>query len=167
MLAKAQPHPPVAVEPLDGLSEPARRAAVERVLADPHIAKRLLTDRGPAVYVQHPSVRYLAAMVGDRMRGFFALVRRTGDTVDIHAALQREALPHCRALGRLAISSAFADSQVQRVVALVMQGLESARNYALRCGMALQWLEPCRTSKDGIPIGAYVLCITRNQWGAA
>lgn len=157
----------LAVEPLDALPEAARRELVERVLSDPAIARRLMTDRGPAAYVAHPSIRYLSALVAGRVLGFFALVRRSLETIEIHVALLREALPAARRLGRLAVTQAFSDPTVQRVVALVLEGLESARNYAVRCGFVLESFETGRTTVDGRPRGAWRLVAHRAQWSPA
>lgn len=150
--------PRLAVLPMDSLPPHQRRAVVDDVLHAPAVASRLPGAR----FVDHPAVRYLAALVDGRTVGVFPLVRKTAQETDIHAALLPEALAHCRALGRLAVAAAFADATVQRLVALVRRDLGSAANYARRVGFTFQRFEPAAHGRAA----AQRLVLERATWEA-
>lgn len=149
--------PRLAVLPMDSLPATQRRAVVDDVLQAPAVASRLPGAR----FVDHPAVRYHAALVDGRTVGVFPVVSK-GAEADIHVALLPEALPHSRALGRLAVAAAFADAAVQRLVALVRRDLDSAANYARRVGFTFQRFEPAAHGRAA----AQRLVLDRATWEA-
>lgn len=139
------------------------RAALDSLFADPYIA-RVGHDHRPAAYIDHPAVRYLGAWVGGSLVGAFCVIESAWIEWDLHVLLRRCALPHSRRLLRLCLDRLFSESPIERVTGYVLEGLESAKNYALRCGFVYEGFRRRAVSVGGRPVGIHVLGMTREDW---
>jgi len=140
-------------------------AELAAIYADPWVAKVGHDDRAAAPVI-HPLTLYLGAYVYGALVGAFLLIRFSRREIEIHSLLQREALPWCRKLGRLCIGAAFADPDVTRVTANIIEGLESARNYCLKLGFVAEGFRRDAVMLGGRLVGVYVLGLIRQDWEA-
>lgn len=138
--------------------------ALRELYADPYIA-RVGHDHRSAEVLIHPDAHYFAASVDGVMVGAFLLIESGYIEVDVHALLRRQALPHCRDLGRLFLDEVFRMQHVQRVMAQVIEGLESARNYCLRLGFKNEGFKRAACMRSGQLVGVHMLGLTRTDWG--
>lgn len=139
------------------------RAELERLYADPYIA-RVGHDHLAASPVIHPDAYYIGAYCAGALVGAFLIIRSGFIEHDIHALLMREALPLSRQFGRMCLDHVFADPEIQRATAYVIDGLTSARNYCLKLGFKDEGYRRNACMKDGKLVGVQVLGITRTDW---
>ena len=150
----------LAVSPLSDL------AAVQRLCSDPYIA-RAGHDHRPLSAIDHPDVHYLAATLDGEIVGAFCVIDSGFVERDVHALLQRRALPWSRDLGRLCIAWCFSAPWVQRLTAQIIEGLEAARNYCVRLGFRVEGFKRDACQVGGRIVGVHVLGLTRSEWEAA
>lgn len=147
----------LTVTPLDD------QATLAKLYKDPWISK-VGHDHRPAAPVIHPAASYLGAYVSGNLVGAFLVIKSEAIGLELHALLTRKALPWCRQLGRLCLDYAFAKPHIQRVTALVIEGLESARNYCLKLGFKLEGFKRNCAQVGGVLVGVYMLGMTRAEW---
>lgn len=140
------------------------RVIVDAVMHDPHVAARVSHDHREPGYIAHPEVRYLGAMVGRQVAGVFTLIDFSDLEVEIHVGLLPWAVKHSRELGRACLAHVFADRDVKRATAYIIEGLDSARNYCLKLGFQPEGFRRDACSKGGRLLGVHVLGITRADW---
>jgi hypothetical protein len=141
------------------------QGALAPLFLDPYIARVGHDDR-PAAPIEHPHVHYLGARVDGELVGAFMIIESGFVEVDVHALLTKRALPHSRALGRLCLAQAFADPEIERVTAYVIDGLNAARNYCRKLGFTDEGSRRRACRKDGQLLDVHILGITRNEWEA-
>ncbi len=141
----------------------ADQGALASLYRDPYIS-RIGHDDRPAAPIQHPHVHYLGARVDGELVGAFLIIESGFIEVDVHALLTRRALPHSRALGRLCIAQAFANPEIERVTAYVIEGLTAARNYCLKLGFQSEGFRRSACRQNGQLLGVHILGMTRNEW---
>lgn len=133
------------------------------IYSDPYI-QRISHDHRPAIIVSSPNATYLAAKIDGVIVGAFLAIRENTTDINFHALLTKQAIHKSRELGKLCIDWAFAHNEVLRITGVIMQGLESAKNYALKLGFKLEGVKRDAFLKDGIPKNLYILGITRKEW---
>lgn len=136
---------------------------LEQVYSDPYIAK-VGHDHRPASPVIHPLATYLTATVNGAFAGAFLAIRTTALNIDLHALLLRDSVRHSRRLGMACLQWAFETHPIERVTALVIEGLESAKNYCLRLGFAYEGYQRHAVMQHGILKGIHMLGMTRADW---
>jgi hypothetical protein len=149
--------------PLLELQPLSDQGALAPLFLDPYIARVGHDDR-PASHIDHPNVHYLGARVDGELVGAFMVIESGFVEVDVHALLTRRALPHSRALGRLCLAQAFANPQIERVTAYVIEGLNAARNYCLKLGFLYEGVRRNACRQNGQLLGVHILGMTRNDW---
>lgn len=149
--------------PLLELQPLADQGALASLFLDPYIARVGHDDR-PAAPIAHPHVHYLGARVDGDLVGAFMIIESGFIEVDVHALLTRRALPHSRELGRLCLAQAFANLQIERVTAYVIEGLTTARNYCLKLGFQPEGFRRSACRQQGHLLGVHILGITRSEW---
>lgn len=154
----------VSVFPMTRLHEATARAVVDTVMCSPYVASRVTHDHRMPGYIAHPDVRYLCAMVDGKVAGVFTLIDFSALEVEVHAGLLPWVVRHSRDLGRACLAHVFADPEVQRATAHIIEGLESARNYCLKLGFQQEGFRRSACSKDSRLIGVHVLGLTRADW---
>jgi len=137
--------------------------ALAELYRDPYIARVGHDDR-PATLIDHPAVRYLGAHVNGILVGAFLVIESGFIELDLHALLQRRALPYSRALGRLCLGHAFSNPVIERVTAYVIEGMNAARNYCIKLGFKVEGLRRNACRQNGRLLGVHVLGMTRNEW---
>jgi len=149
--------------PLLELQPLSDQSALAPLFLDPYIARVGHDDR-PAAPISHPHVHYLGARVDGELVGAFMIIESGFVEVDVHALLSRRALPHSRELGRLCLAQAFANPEIQRVTAYVIDGLNAARNYCLKLGFQYEGVRRCACRQGGRLRDVHTLGMTRNDW---
>ncbi|WP_323141280.1 GNAT family N-acetyltransferase [Massilia phyllosphaerae] len=149
--------------PLLDLQPLSDQGALAPLFLDPYIARVGHDDR-PAAPIDHPHVHYLGARVDGELVGAFMVIESGFVEVDVHALLTRRALPHSRALGRLCLAQAFANPEIQRVTAYVIEGLSTARNYCRKLGFKDEGARRQACRKGGRLLDVHILGITRIEW---
>lgn len=110
------------------------RDEIDRIFADPWIARKISRDGQVPAFIDHPLVSYFGAYVNGELVGCFTHIQFTRIEVEVHAALLKEATRFGRRLGSLFLDQVFADQEVTRVTAHVAGSLPSAVNYCLKLG---------------------------------
>lgn len=126
--------------------------------------QRVSYDDRPASPVSHPLASYVSAFINDMFVGAFLIIRFTRREVEIHALLLKQALIHSREFGKMIIDSVFANKDVMRITANVLQGLESAKNYCLKLGFKLEGIKRSVCLIKGKPTDLYILGLLRQDW---
>ena len=139
--------------------------ALDAIYADPWVSK-VGHDHRPASPIKHPAARYLGAYVHGKLVGAFLIIESGFIDVDMHALLLRRAVAWSREFGRMCLDNIFANPVIERVNALVLEGLESALNYAVKIGFKPEGFRRNAAMRDGKLVGIYMLGITRAEWGA-
>jgi len=138
-------------------------AAIRSVITDPWIAAKVRHDHRVSDYIDHPDVSYLGCFDGDELAGVFMLIRDFIE-VQIHAYIRRPWTRYGREWGRAALAHAFACPDVQRVSALIAEGLESVVNYCRKLGFVYEGFQRQAIQKDGRLVGIHLLGMTREEW---
>jgi hypothetical protein len=140
------------------------RAAIERILADPWIRPKITRDGRDPGFIDHPLVSYFGAFVGGELIGLFIHIRFTEIETEVHVALKRKALPHCRKLAALFIDHVFADPKVTRATAHAIGSLKSAVNFGKRLGFQVEGerRDACIQNNRLLPV--ITLGLLRSEW---
>jgi len=133
------------------------------IYADPYM-QRIGWDCRPAAPVIHPSAQYVSAWVGDAFAGAFLVIRSSVIESDFHSLLKRSSVKHSRSLLRLAIDWAFNQRPILRLTAYIAEGLESARNAAIKVGFVPEGRMRHACIKNGRPCDVHMLSIIREDW---
>lgn len=151
--------------PLVRISEGIAPEDLRALCEDPYIAK-VGHDHRPLKPIDHPAAVYLSAWVGDSFAGAFLAIRGKVD-FELHALLQRWAMPWSRELGRLCLVWAFSHP-INRVTALVIDGLDTARNYCLKLGFKCEGVKRGACMQNGVAKDVHMLGMLRSEFmGAA
>jgi hypothetical protein len=142
------------------------KAALERIYTDPWITK-VGHDHRPAAPIYHTAARYLGAYVGTTLVGAFLVIESGFIEMDMHALLSQKALPWCRDFGRMCLDFIFGHEHIQRVNAMILEGLESACNYAQKIGFKTEGFKRDSAQVGGKLVGIHMLGMTRADWSAA
>ena len=146
------------------VTEGISRYNLAAVYGDDYITERVGDDFFPPKPVKHPMVKYLSAWVDGVFSGAFMFVFQTPIDVEAHALLKRGAVKYSRELGKAAQEWVFGDERVQRLSAAVPEGLETARNYALRMGFVEEGRKRMAHQRNGEVRDIYMLGMTREDW---
>lgn len=149
-----------------GLPASKLRPIVESVVCDPYIAERVRHDHRAPGFIQHPDVTYYGAYVGGDLVGVYCVIATGFIEVELHAFLGRTAHVHCRDLARQMFALIFADPEVNRITAPILEGLDSVRNHCARLGFQVEGFRRGAYMKDGKVIGVHMLGLTRADWEA-
>lgn len=136
---------------------------LRELCADPYIAK-VGHDHLPLAPISSPRVQYLSAWVGERFAGAFMAFRASAIDWELHALLQRWALPWSRELGRLCLAWAFSHP-IDRVTAFVIEG--RARNYCLRLGFRAEGVRRRACVQKGVPRDVQIMGMLRSEFAWA
>jgi len=153
----------MAAPQLASVSEGCDGGLLASLYADPYIA-RVGHDHRPAAPIDHPQVTYLSAWVAGSFAGAFLVIRGAVD-FELHALLKREFLPWSRALGRKCLEWAFAHP-INRATVLVIDGLNSARNYCLKLGFKKEGIRRKCCVQGGISKDVHILGMLREEFEA-
>ncbi|MCK5023229.1 MAG: GNAT family N-acetyltransferase [Candidatus Aenigmarchaeota archaeon] len=132
------------------------------IYSDPYI-KQISHDHREANIIVHPNVTYLAAKINNKIVGAFLAIKTNPTEIELHSLLTKKAIKHSRELGSLCIDWAFSFTEVQRVTANIIQGLEKAKNYCLKLGFVHEGTKRDALLKNGKLKDVYILGITRKQ----
>jgi hypothetical protein len=132
------------------------------IYADPYIQK-VGHDHRPAGFVDHPLVTYLTASVNGHFAGAFMAIRQTAVEFELHSLLKKPFVKHSRQLGMEFLDWCF-KHPILRVSALIIEGLETAKNFCLKLGMKLEGFKPDSCIQNGQLKGLYLLGMTRGQY---
>lgn len=138
---------------------------LKQVYSDPYIAT-VGHDHRPASPVIHPLATYLTATVNGTFAGAFLAIRTTALNIDLHALLLRDSVQHSRHLGMACLQWAFDNHPIERVTALVIEGLEAAKNYCLKLGFEYEGFQRDAVMQGGILKGVHMLGMTRADWSS-
>lgn len=133
---------------------------------DPYVT-RIGHDHRAAAPIDHPNVKYLSARLNGEQIGAFMMIESGFIELDMHALLTKRALPYSREFGKLCLMWAFAQHDIQRVTAYIIDGLTTAKNYALKLGFKNEGMRRDACMKNGELIGVHILGMTRQEWRAA
>lgn len=148
---------PVLARVTEGVTDEHLRG----LCSDPYIAK-VGHDHRPLARVAHPQVVYLSAWVGETFAGAFMAIRGKVD-IELHAMLKKWAVPWSRELGRACLAWAFSQP-INRVTALVIEGLTSARNYCLRLGFKPEGIRRGACVQGGVAKDVHMLGMLRSEF---
>lgn len=137
--------------------------ALGDLYSDPYIS-RVGHDHRPAAPIVSPAVTYLTASVNGEFAGAFMVIRCSAVDVHVHALLKRNAVVYSRELGRVFLDWVFETIPVLRATALVIEGLESARNFCVKVGMKPEGFMRDACVQNGVTKGVHVLGMTRQDW---
>ena len=135
-------------------------------LYDDSYIQRISYDDRPASPISHPLASYVSAFINNVFAGAFLLIRSSRHEVEIHALLLKSAVAYSRELGKMIIERVFKYKDVMRITALVLEGLESVKNYCLKLGFELEGIKRSVCLKGGRPTDLYILGLLRQDWRA-
>lgn len=117
--------------------------------------------------IEHPNVAYIGAYRNGEFVGAFMAVSHSPIEIELHALLTKKATHSALRLGRMIITLAFENPMIQRVTALVREGLDSVCDYCLRLGFKLEGILRSACQINGKLLGVCVLGMTRSDWEGA
>ncbi len=135
------------------------------VYADPYIQK-VGHDHRPAAPIIHPNVTYLSAWIGKTFAGAFMVIKQSAVELELHSLLKKSSLKESRKLAAKCLAWAFAHP-ILRVTVYIIEGLEAAKNFALKLGFKNEGCRRCACVQGGIVKDVYVLGMTRQEWRTA
>lgn len=150
-----------------GLDASQLRPIIDGIVRDPYIAGRVRYDHREPGFIHHPDVTYYGTYVDDELVGVYCVIASGFIEVDVHAFLSRKALLHSVALGHLMAARIFADQEINRITAQIIEGLESVCNHCKRFGFVYEGFRRGAILKGGHPVGMHVLGLTRADWEAS
>lgn len=140
------------------------RWAIERIFADPWIARKLEGAGLGTDFIDHPLISYYGAYVDQRLVGVFTHAQITAIEVEVHAALLEEATRHGRTLGALFLDKVFADPKVMRATGNIIGSLTSAVNYCHKLGFKIEGKRRDAVIQDGMLLPIIILGLLREEW---
>jgi hypothetical protein len=135
------------------------------VYADPYINK-IGHDHRPAAPIIHPNVTYLSAWIGSTFAGAFMVIKQSAVELELHSLLKKSSIKESRKLAAKCLAWAFAHP-ILRVTVYIIEGLEAAKNFALKLGFKNEGCRRCACVQGGIVKDVYVLGMTRQEWRTA
>ena len=132
------------------------------VYADPYINK-IGHDHRPAAPIIHPNVTYLSAWIGKTFAGAFMVIKQSAVELELHSLLKKSSIKESRKLASKCLAWAFAHP-ILRVTVYIIEGLEAAKNFALKLGFKNEGCRRCACVQGGIVKDVYVLGLTRQDW---
>lgn len=114
--------------------------------------------------ILHPLVTTLSAWVNGEFAGLFLAIRYSKYEIELHSLLKYQFIKHSRDLGKMVVEWSFSLPDMMRVTAHIMEGQETARNYALKVGFKLEGVRRNACIKNGSPRSVYMLGITKEDW---
>jgi hypothetical protein len=135
------------------------------VYADPYINK-IGHDHRPAAPIIHPNVTYLSAWIGSTFAGAFMVIKQSAVELELHSLLKKSSIKESRNLAAKCLAWAFAHP-ILRVTVYIIEGLEAAKNFALKLGFKNEGCRRCACVQGGIVKDVYVLGMTRQEWRTA
>lgn len=114
--------------------------------------------------IDHPAARYYGCYIDGIFVGAFLIIKQSSVEVDMHALLYRSAIYQSRVLGKMMLAKLFDNPNLNRVTAYIIQGLESAANYARKIGFKDEGVrhQACLVNQQLRDI--YMLGIIREDW---
>lgn len=135
------------------------------IYSDPYILRAINNDYSPSGPVIHPLIRYFSTWIDGSFSGAFVVVEFSWVEWDLHSLLKKSAIKHSRALGRAFINHVFSiNTELLRLTAYVIEGLESARNYCLRLGFKYEGTRRSAFLVNGEPKDCYILGLLKSEW---
>jgi hypothetical protein len=113
--------------------------------------------------VIHPLATYISAWIGDKFAGAFLAVRQSQHDIELHALLLRESVRHSRQFSIHAVDWCFAQG-VNRVTALIVEGLEKTVNMCRKLGFSHEGLRRDSVMGNGRMVGVHMMGVTRAEW---
>jgi hypothetical protein len=141
-------------------------AQLTEIYQDRYIQRVGYDDR-PASPVVHPLASYVSAFADNVFSGAFLLIEYSEREIEIHGLLLKKAIKHSRELLSMMIDIIFANRNVLRITANVIQGIETARNFCLKMGFKLEGIKRSVCLVKGKPTDLYVLGLLRQDWRAS
>jgi hypothetical protein len=133
------------------------------IYADPYIQK-VGHDHRPAAPINHPLVTYLTASVNGKFAGAFIAIQASPIDLEFHSLLKKNFVLHSRNLAKEFLDWAFS-KPIERVTALIIEGLETAKNFGLKLGFKLEGIKRNACLVNGELKNVYILGLTRQDWG--
>jgi len=154
----------LAVRSFAGISHRFQADIVDRIVSDPYISEAVRHDHRRPGFIKHPDVVYFGAYVDGELVGVYCVIASGFVEVDLHAFLGRAAHPYCRDLARLMFEHIFADPEINRITAQILEGLDSVRNHCRRLGFVDEGFRSGAQMKDGKLIGVHTMGLLRAKW---
>lgn len=132
------------------------------IYSDAYITK-VGHDHRPASPIIHPNATYLSAFLDGKFVGAFLSIKASPIDFELHSLLKKEAIPHSRELAKKFLDWAFS-KPIQRVTALIIEGLEKTKNLCLKLGFKLEGIKRNACLVGGVLKNIYILGMTKEEW---
>jgi pantoate kinase len=108
----------------------------------------------------------LSAWIGKTFAGAFMVIKQSAVELELHSLLKKSSIKESRKLAAKCLAWAFAHP-ILRVTVYIIEGLEAAKNFALKLGFKNEGCRRCACVQGGIVKDVYVLGMTRQEWRTA
>ncbi len=146
------------------ISEQISDVEIAEIFGDPYIAARVANDEFPSGPFAVSGLQYVAAKVDGKTVGAYAAIIKPDNQIEMHSLLRKEALPHSRSLGRVALDWAFGKKGAALVYTTIDCRYKSVINYCRKMGLEAAGILNRALPKGGEMFDVAVMCISRERW---
>ncbi len=135
------------------------------IYTDSYIKNAIKQDNTEFLPIKHHLVTYYKASIKDKFAGAFLSIAFSQSEIELHSLLFKDSIKYSRQLGKMIIDKSFNDNnKIQRITVLIIDGLNTAKNYCEKLGFKLEGIKRNSYLKNKEYKDVFIYGITKKDW---